>query len=268
MTVPNWLRIVLLLLTFASFLPQLRLLWTRRDSSGISLWHVLFNLAVATELFTLSFFFVVNSRIEGSSVFVHDPPDTGDHINLAHFALVWLLWLVIFTACLVYPSNPDVGQRALVSAIYVAFLLISVVPVFVDAAINDPYTSGHKWGLALAQTHAITVRPPGSGPGALSLLGLAVQAVVFALLAPAWLGRLVFPWEELGDVPLSLRVLIWFQVVGYVPFDYALFAVSQAVLLWLAVRHGRRRSPPDTPAGETDLLLGAEDGKMIGRVVV
>jgi hypothetical protein len=26
---------------------------------------------------------------------VHDPPNTGDSINLAQFTLVWVLWLVM-----------------------------------------------------------------------------------------------------------------------------------------------------------------------------
>lgn len=76
-----------------SFGPQLRRLWARRDSSGLSLWHVLLNLIVATELFTFSFFLVVNYRFERSPAIVHQPPDVGDTINLVHFTLVWVLWL-------------------------------------------------------------------------------------------------------------------------------------------------------------------------------
>ncbi|KAB5566845.1 hypothetical protein GE09DRAFT_1284559 [Coniochaeta sp. 2T2.1] len=279
MAVPNWLRIVLLLLTFASFQPQLRLLWVRRDSSGISLYYVLLNLIVATELFTISFFYVVNNRVEGSQFFVHVPPNVGDRLNLAQFALTWVLWVLLFAACLAYPSDRYRGRRTTVSAIYGSFLLISVVPLFVDAALDDPFDQYHKWGLALfgiahiflvnfivsilgfvapyLQARDIIARPPGSGPGALSLVGLAAQAVVFALLAPAWLGRLVFPWEELGAGIVNWNVLkAWWQLVGFVAFDHAVFAIAQAFLLWLAVRHARHGSPPAVRAGETDPLLG------------
>lgn len=83
------------MLTFVSFLPQIRLLWARKDSSGLSLYYVLFNLVVATELFTISFFSIVNCRAEELSTFVHNPPDAGDIINLAQFTLVWVLWLVM-----------------------------------------------------------------------------------------------------------------------------------------------------------------------------
>ncbi|KAH8903038.1 hypothetical protein BR93DRAFT_981643 [Coniochaeta sp. PMI_546] len=278
--VPNWLRIALLLLSFASFQPQLRLLWMRRDSSGISLYYVLCNLIVATELFTISFFYVVNNRVEGSQFFVHNPPNVGDSIDLAQFALIWVLWLLLFTACLAYPSDRDRDSRTTVSAIYVSFLLISLVPLFVDAALDDPADQYHKWGLAFfsgahiflvnfivtmlgfaapyIQAQTIIARPPGSGPGALSLVGLAAQAVIFALLAPTWLGRLVFPWEELGAGLVNWNVLkTWYQLVGFVALDHAVFAIVQAFLLWLAVRHGRDGSPPGVPAGETAPLLGS-----------
>jgi hypothetical protein len=71
------------------------LLWARKDSSGLSLYYVLFNLVVATELFTFSFLFIVNCRDEELSVFIHSSADTGDVINLVQFALVWVLWLVM-----------------------------------------------------------------------------------------------------------------------------------------------------------------------------
>jgi hypothetical protein len=85
-------------LSFVSFLPQLRLLYARKDSVGLSLFYLLFNLIVATELFTLSFLLVVNYAREeggGADLFVHNPPDTGDRINLAQFTLVWVLWLAM-----------------------------------------------------------------------------------------------------------------------------------------------------------------------------
>jgi hypothetical protein len=66
----------------------------RRDSSGISLYYVLFNLISATELFTISFFFLINN-VEESDVFVNRPPNAGDWLNLAQLALVWVLWLLM-----------------------------------------------------------------------------------------------------------------------------------------------------------------------------
>jgi hypothetical protein len=86
---------ILLLLSFISFLPQLRLPYLRKNSSGLSLIYVLCNLIIATELLTVSFVLVVNYATEEAKpgIFVHDPPDVGDKINLAQFALVWVMWL-------------------------------------------------------------------------------------------------------------------------------------------------------------------------------
>jgi hypothetical protein len=141
-----------------------------------------------------------------------------------------------------------------VAAIHLSLLLISVVPIFVDAATDisrDPY---HGLGIDIftgfhtlfvnpvvdilgftalyAQARIIRAQAPTSGLGALSLVGLAVQAVVFALFAPAWLGRLVFPWAEFGGGMVnSAAVMSWFELVGFVPFDNAVCAVAQFVLL-------------------------------------
>jgi hypothetical protein len=85
---------VLLVLSFASFLPQLQLLWLRRDSSGISLCYVLFNLVVATELFTIDLSILTSA--EGGEIFVHSPASTGDWLNLAQFGTVWLMWALMY----------------------------------------------------------------------------------------------------------------------------------------------------------------------------
>jgi len=204
-----------------------------------------------------------------------------------------------FAISLIYRSDPDVRHRFLVVVIYLSFLFISVVPIFIHAATADPRHIYDDWALDLfigihyacvnpivtilglfavyAQARAITARPRGSGHGALSLTGLAMQAVVFALLAPLWLGRLVYKWEEPGPgFPAWLvSVIYWFLFGGFVPFDHGVFAISQAALVGLAMRHRRLRSPPETPAGdtpagedptgrtppgETDALLGGGTG--------
>lgn len=101
------------------------------------------------------------------------------------------------------------------------------------------------------QAREILAQPPGSGPGALSLTGLAVQAAVFALLAFTWVGRVVFPWEKI-DAPLDWRAIqVWHQYAGFVAVDSLIFAVVQAVLLWLALRRGLHGAP----TAETEPLL-------------
>jgi hypothetical protein len=78
-------------------MPQLQCLWFRRDSSGVALFYLLFNLISATEQFAITFFYIVND-IEPVDVFVNNrPPNTGDWLNLLQVALVWVLWLVLYS---------------------------------------------------------------------------------------------------------------------------------------------------------------------------
>ncbi|KAK4100662.1 hypothetical protein N658DRAFT_507665 [Parathielavia hyrcaniae] len=282
MEVPNWLRIVLLLLSLVSFLPQLQRLYLLKHTSGLSLFYVLYHLVVATELFTVSFVFVVNYAAERHKpdIFVHDPLNASDKINLAQFTLVWVLWLMIFTLCLIYSSDLSLGLRIAVASLYISFLLISVAPAFIDAATDTFGGKGHDLVLGIftgfhvfyvnpvvdlfeipalyAQARITSQRAPGSGLGALSLLSVAMQAVLFALLAPAWLGRLAYPWERFsGGVSMPV-VVNWFLIVGFVPFDYGVFAITQFVLLliavWRSLHHGQLSG---VSAGETEPLLGA-----------
>lgn len=102
------------------------------------------------------------------------------------------------------------------------------------------------------QACAIRRRPRGSGPGALSLVGLAVQAVLFLLLGLTWSGRLAWGYPIFGRAFSS-----WFQMVGYVPVDYIIFAAVQGVLLYIAVRHSGWHARDDEArvARERDPLL-------------
>lgn len=89
----------------------------------------------------------------------------------------------------------------------------------------------------------------------MSKTGLAVQAVVFAFIAIAWIGRLGFPWDKVDEFGPSLGLLTyWYQWVGWVTVDSAIFAVAQGVLFWLASRH-QRGVGADAVGGETEPLL-------------
>ncbi|KAL6802776.1 hypothetical protein GGI42DRAFT_32187 [Trichoderma sp. SZMC 28013] len=273
-SLPNWIRIPLLVLSLISFLPQLREFWLRRNACGISPYYVLFQLIGATELFALSFYYVVNSvqTPPGPDFFTHNPPQLGDYLNLAQTASVWVLWLIVFAAVLLLPSEsrdraPGVRNSVTptVLSIYLAFLLLSVVPVIVDAAWPSQDASSREWGLALfhgihtmlinpiatililaaffSQRAEILQYPPGTASSSLSLIGLAVQAVVFAVLALAWAWRFVFPGGGYG--------MTWYQLVGFVAVDHFAFALVQAALLAVAVLHRGRIFT----GGETEPLL-------------
>jgi hypothetical protein len=169
-----------------------------------------------------------------------------------------------FIGCVAWRSELDRSRCITVSGIYAAFLLVSVVPVLIDAIAASPDDQIHKWDLAVfgalhikvvnpvvntlglvglyIQAGVVKPKPADSRSGTLSMVGLAAQAVVFSLLAISWLGRLPFPWKELEVSTVDWAALkLWFGLVGFVPFDYAVFAIGQSMLLWLAVRNRRHR---------------------------
>ncbi|KAK7710719.1 hypothetical protein SLS64_005622 [Diaporthe eres] len=179
------------------------------------LYYVLFNLIVATELFTIDL--SILTSVDGGDIFVHSPATIGDWLNLAQFGTVWFI----------------------ASVIYTCYLLISLVPLIVVPASTGP-KDDRKWFDALfsgfhiiflnppitilgvaslyPQCRAILGRPRESGPGALSLLGLAAQAVLFLLVGFNYclnpIGRIVYeihnphfysakPWP--GGIPEMAR---------------------------------------------------------------
>lgn len=99
------------------------------------------------------------------------------------------------------------------------------------------------------------VRQP---PRNLSIIGLKLQAAIFALSAVSWILRLYFLWKTFleqprGPVPIYLVIPSWWQQVGFVAGDDAIFAVGQGILLRLALRQRRRGEASDA---ERQPLLG------------
>ncbi|KAK8026493.1 ATP synthase F0 [Apiospora marii] len=260
--VPNWMRILLLLLSGASFFPQLGRLYSRGDSSGISRYYMLCNLISATEQLTLALALLVNTGDDGGSdFFLHNPLTLGDRLNIAQLAVVWALSLVVFLLCLYYPSTHRDASNSQATAIYTSFLLLSLLPAL--ALLWTPpadredrrrlpalFHGLHSlWlsplvtllGLAAAFFQLREMREPhGSSPGrsALSLVGLAAQAVTFAVVAVSWALRVVFPWS---DIPADARLGLgffgsWYQLVGWAAVDNGVFALVQGVVWCAAMR--------------------------------
>lgn len=138
-------------------------------------------------------------------------------------------------------------------AMYISFLMISIVPLLLEVISTEP-SDEHRWfGAIFFGIHSMFLAPlitafalvafvvqaretlalPGSGTGALSTTGLALQTVVFAVLAATWWpGRLVL---DVSSPPF----LPWYQLVGFVPVDNGVFALEQAALLVIAAWHRR-----------------------------
>ncbi|KAF9894971.1 hypothetical protein FE257_004595 [Aspergillus nanangensis] len=224
--------IILLILTFVSFLPQLHLLWTRKNASGISLSYVLLNLIAASEQFALNFgFFLLDGADDG--IFVHSPITIGDWLNFAQTTLFSVLFLVYFTLCLWYPSESNLRHKRSILILYIVYLFIAVIPLFICAIIiqgNDVHGGWEEWHVVVAFVpHSLLLNyiatitaivavycqarvilhsdsSESSSPsseafklqvcsryGSLSLATLAIQAIVFILTAVSWVFRVSFP---------------------------------------------------------------------------
>ncbi|KAL2010333.1 hypothetical protein VTN00DRAFT_6140 [Thermoascus crustaceus] len=65
--------------------------------------------------------------------------------------------------------------------------------------------------------------------------------------------RVRFPYEKIDRITLNI-LITWYQAVGCAAIDNAIFAIGQAVLLWLAMRHAGRHADM-APSNETEPLL-------------
>lgn len=103
-----------------------------------------------------------------------------------------------------------------------------------------------------AQAHESRSR---SSLGALSIKGLAIQAVVFAVVALYWQLRMRIP-EEGWDMSPQRSFITWYQLVGWAAIDNTVFAIVQAVLLWVARRQRGEVQGMITNGENTHLLHG------------
>jgi hypothetical protein len=70
--------------------------------------------------------------------------------------------------------------------------------------------------------------------GALGVTGLAIQAVIFAVVALYWPWRITLSRENL-ELPPLWRLIQWYRSDGWATVDNAVFTFVQAVLWWIAV---------------------------------
>jgi hypothetical protein len=95
-------------------------------------------------------------------------------------------------------------------------------------------------------------------PNALSLQGLAMQAIVFTLVSVMWIFSLPFPYEKMGGI-WDLRwanFSAWYGAIGWIIIDSFVFALGQAVLFILAWHHSSSRQATIQRGRETEPLLG------------
>jgi hypothetical protein len=171
-------------------------------------------------------------------------------------------------------------RKALIIAIYVFFLIISLMPLIIDATTDvfcppqepncpeydrDPIVLFEGYHVfALVPVIGIPLilglyKQARASSLNLSLPGLKLQAVIFMLSAGSWVLRLSFPWKAYlgqpqGRVPIYLVIPAWWRMIGFVAVDDAIFALGQGSLLWLALRREKRLAASDP---ERRPLLGS-----------
>lgn len=172
--------------------------------------------------------------------------------------------------CLYLPSEHRDCTVKLAIGANVAVLGISVVPVLADAIMQGPLED-RRWPMMLFfgvhsmflswiftgfnvatiyyQVTELRSRPQEQ---ALSRLGLASQAAVFAMLAWSWVVRVEFPYGMFGGVSWQ-ALSTWYQLVGWAAVDNAIFAFGQAVLFLMILRQ------PGLSSG----AVSGEDGPLL-----
>ncbi|GKZ35915.1 hypothetical protein AbraIFM66950_006750 [Aspergillus brasiliensis] len=130
------LSVIILALTCASFVPQIKHVWQTKDSRGISTAYLLFNLLCITE--HVFFHSLDIAYLWDGSRYLSAPVSVSplDWVNLAQVLGVWVLSNVFFALCLYYspPTRPHRHRlrTLLILALYSFFLLFTLVPLILD----------------------------------------------------------------------------------------------------------------------------------------
>lgn len=161
----------------------------------------------------------------------------------------------------VYYSPASRAQKTKKMAIYILFLAISLIPLMIDATTNVFCSSGKvdcpvlerepmealfalHTNIIQSATIALLVlsfyeqaRQPVID---MSCTGLKLQVLPFAVSAVCWVFRIHIPWEmmreEIREPPFYVIIWVAFEIIGCAVSHDAIFAIGQAMLLWLALR--------------------------------
>ncbi|KAL4883163.1 hypothetical protein BJY04DRAFT_216461 [Aspergillus karnatakaensis] len=266
------IRVLLTICAALSFFPQIQQIRSQRSSAGIAIFYLLFNLISATEHFAIFFFVLVNlDHSHGTKSLDHlinSPPTAGDWLNLCQVTVVWIMFLILTCFVVYYAlSHPSLIKDVTV-IIYTVFLIISVVPEFLDAVTPVFRNEAREYVVMFfGLVHLKFIHPATTilsalsvfwqayqivrGPlGVLSVSGLAAQAMMFAVVGLSWFGHINF-----GSGPLPLSG--WYGLYGWPIVDDLIFAGVQVALLLLVLykKRAAARNPPMDESGEAGVPL-------------
>lgn len=170
----------------------------------------------------------------------------------------------------------DSSRRFSLVARYASFLLVSIIPVIADAILPIEHKDLRFWSAVFYAVHCTLIYPILTAigvwgiyrqarkiltvrfPNALSLQGLAMQAIVFTLVSVTWIWGLPFPYEKFdGQRDFNWTMFtIWYGAIGWIIVDSFVFALGQAVLLLLALHRSSSGKATIQPGSEAEPLLG------------
>ncbi|KAJ0422348.1 hypothetical protein BJY00DRAFT_311069 [Aspergillus carlsbadensis] len=189
-----------------------------------------------------------------------------------------------FALCLYFPSQTNFNSKRAIFGVHFACFFYAVIPLLICAIIvrlDDDNNAYREWPALLVITpHMLWLTYVGTILAAvaiysqarailrpdpleslttqrtsLSVLGLAIQSVLFILLAVSWIFRLSFPPLPEGATWWDYRVTkVWFELVGSIAVDNAVFGVGQGILLLIVLRNRKGGGGAGDAGGDGDML--------------
>jgi hypothetical protein len=186
--------------------------------------------------------------------------------------LRFLINLCSFALTLHYLPRDDLVDKRTALVIFIAFLLVSVIPELIDVIAGGPYDTNPDREFLLAWfciPHITFINPVVTfsliasfiiqirrglreESFCLSVRTLATQAVVFAVLGASWFFRVLWPSSRIPaffDFPL----VEWYRQIGWPAVDYLAFSIGQAILCYITWRRTNGRT--HSLSGEREPLL-------------
>ncbi|KAH7000463.1 hypothetical protein EDB80DRAFT_724010 [Ilyonectria destructans] len=253
-------RMFIITLSAVSFVPQYDRIRSHGNCDGITSCYILFSLIVATEQFAriFAFFVAIDNR---EQCLIEAPSNAHDRLNLAQCTVLWLCNLFLFGLYLFYSSVGAVSKISMV-LIYVAFLSSSVGPFMwlttLPPSHSRDFYKSRPWRMCILQfMHGPFYNPiftimsifgllvqlqytrSRSDPGALSIVSLRTQALVFWILSIVW--GFFFRFSPVagtagwGPILQSVSMAAtyfagWYKLIGWTATNSVVFAIGQGLI--------------------------------------
>ncbi|KAF2236378.1 hypothetical protein EV356DRAFT_565530 [Viridothelium virens] len=275
MAASTLLNLLLIVVTFVSYIPQYYRLLTFGSSTGLSVAGLLTTTLVAQVQVATMYYLFKSAPLMEYGVPIATPPSTRDWLNLSQILTQWICSLLLLALAICIPAStirpaPDVLSKKVAVLLWILHVLLFILSVVargrpqdvffniirnVNAAIINPLFTLLT---AVSFFFQARVKPPAGQPNVLSKWTLGLHFFTFLLLAISWPFRMILPpnmWK-LGSKPAIL--LEWYPWVGWTCVNNAILAIGQGSMLLLYLN----RAEPDGKNRFTDerrSLLGSEE---------